>query len=223
MLCRPAEPAKLDPELAAALSAPPLAQYDVSMSLEAQPLDELKGPSSAVAAVEPAPARDHFSFKTSSLFFGSSSLGSAESMERWQPGEEPMIVLPGALPDPDLKVMASLPTPADEPSKIGRERREHCRQGRSQRRQPARQDAGRAPRPGRREVTRQIGKMPDRSDLFRGARRSRARPDRGGAGGAEPRLLRQISRHGVRRGLPEQAPPSRLPVHLRLRQQSPTW
>ncbi len=32
----------LDPELQAALSAPPLAQYDVSMSLEAQPLDDLK-------------------------------------------------------------------------------------------------------------------------------------------------------------------------------------
>ncbi|MDO9058595.1 MAG: cell wall hydrolase [Bradyrhizobium sp.] len=112
-----AEPARLDPELAAALSAPPLAHYDVAMSLEAQPLDELKAPSSAVAAVAPAPARDHFSFKTSSLFFGSSSLGSAESMERWQPGEEPMIVLPQA-PDPDLKVMASLPPPADEPSKV---------------------------------------------------------------------------------------------------------
>ena len=112
-----AGPAKLDPELAEALSAPPLAQYDVSMSLEAQPLDELKGPSGAAAVAEPAPMRDHFSFKTSSLFFGSSSLGSAESMERWQPGEEPMIVLPRALPDPDLKVMASLPTPADEPSK----------------------------------------------------------------------------------------------------------
>ena len=112
------EPAKLDPELAAALSAPPLAQYDVALSLEVRPLDELKAPSSVVAAaVEPAPMRDHFSFKTSSLFFGTSSLGSAESMERWQPGEEPMIVLPGTLPDPDLKVIASLPTPADEPSK----------------------------------------------------------------------------------------------------------
>src|SRR5580698_1487397 len=32
----------LDPELAAALNAPPLPQYDVSMSLEAQPLDDLK-------------------------------------------------------------------------------------------------------------------------------------------------------------------------------------
>jgi spore germination cell wall hydrolase CwlJ-like protein len=38
-------------------------------------------------------------------------------MERWQPGEEPLIVMPGALPDPDMKVMASLPTLADEPPK----------------------------------------------------------------------------------------------------------
>ena len=86
------------------------------MSLEAQPLDDLKDPPGAAAAVAPAPARDNFSFKTSRLFFGS-SLGSAESMERWQPGEEPTIVQPGALPDPDLKVTASLPKPADEPSK----------------------------------------------------------------------------------------------------------
>jgi spore germination cell wall hydrolase CwlJ-like protein len=35
-------------------------------------------------------------------------------MERWQPGEEPMIV---TLPDPDMKVMASLPSAADEPPK----------------------------------------------------------------------------------------------------------
>lgn len=110
-------PAKLDPELAEALSAPPLPQYDVALSLEAQPLDDLNGPPGAVAAAEPAPMRDSFSFKTSSLFFGSSSLGSPESIERWQPGEEPMIVMPGALPDPDMKVMASLPAAADEPSK----------------------------------------------------------------------------------------------------------
>lgn len=111
-----AEAARLDPELAEALSAPPLANYDVAMSLEAQPLDDLKAPS-GVDAAEPAPTRDHFSFKTSSLYFGSSSLGVAESMERWEPGEEPMIVLPDTLPDPDLKVTASLPPPAEEPSK----------------------------------------------------------------------------------------------------------
>jgi spore germination cell wall hydrolase CwlJ-like protein len=110
-------PAKLDPELAAALSAPPLAQYDVSMSLETKPLDDLKAAPDAVAVAAPAPSRDGFSFKTSSLFFGS-SLGSAESMERWRPGEEPMIVVP-ALPDPDMKVMASLPSAADEPVKAG--------------------------------------------------------------------------------------------------------
>src|SRR5580704_16211188 len=41
--------APLDPELAEALSAPPLPQYDVSMSLEAQPLDDLKTAPDAVA------------------------------------------------------------------------------------------------------------------------------------------------------------------------------
>jgi spore germination cell wall hydrolase CwlJ-like protein len=103
-------PARLDPELAAALSAPPLPQYDVALSLETRPLGDLKAP-----AAEVPPKRDIFSFKTSSLYFGSSSIGSPESIERWQPGEEPMIVMPGAVPDPDMKVMASLPTKADEP------------------------------------------------------------------------------------------------------------
>ena len=103
------KPAPLDPELAAALSAPPLAQYDVSMSLEAQPSDDLR--------VAPAPPRDGFSVKTASLFFGSSSIGAAESMERWQPGEEPVIVMPGRVADPDMKVVASLPPAANEPSR----------------------------------------------------------------------------------------------------------
>ena len=94
----------LDPELAEALSAPPLAQYDVLPSPEAQSLDELKGAS----ALEPQ-VHNGFSVKTAGLFFGSSSIGgSVGTMERWQPGEEPLIV-PNALPDPDMKVMASLP------------------------------------------------------------------------------------------------------------------
>src|SRR6266446_3443170 len=111
----------LDPELQEALSAPPLAQYDVAMSLEAQPLDDLKaGPDASALPLEPAPPRDGFSVKTASLFFGSTSLGgSIESMERWRPGEEPLIVMPGALPDPDMKMMASLPSATDEPLKAG--------------------------------------------------------------------------------------------------------
>src|ERR1700722_2773889 len=39
---RAAKRARLAPELAAALSAPPLPQYDVSLSLETQPLDDMK-------------------------------------------------------------------------------------------------------------------------------------------------------------------------------------
>jgi spore germination cell wall hydrolase CwlJ-like protein len=112
-----AEQAPLDPELQEALKAPPLAQYDVSMSLEAKPLDDLKISPDAIP-LEPAPAHDGFSVKTASLFFGSSSLGAAaESIERWQPGEAPMVVLPEALPDPDMKMMASLPFASDEPAR----------------------------------------------------------------------------------------------------------
>jgi spore germination cell wall hydrolase CwlJ-like protein len=52
--------------------------------------------------------------KTASLFFGSNSLGAPlESIERWQPGEEPIIVMPETI-DPDMKVTASLPATADE-------------------------------------------------------------------------------------------------------------
>jgi hypothetical protein len=108
----PAAAALLDPELAEALSAPPLAQYDASMSLEAQPLDDKTAP-------DAAPPRDVFTVKTSSLFFGTSSIGAAEAMERWQPGEEPVIVMPDGVSDPDMKVIASLPSAGDEPSLAG--------------------------------------------------------------------------------------------------------
>jgi Cell Wall Hydrolase len=95
----PAAAALLDPELAEALKAPPLAPEDMSTALEAQPL-----------------APDGFSVKTASLFFGSSSIGAAESMERWQPGAEPTIVTPGAGPDPDMKMPASRAVESGESS-----------------------------------------------------------------------------------------------------------
>jgi spore germination cell wall hydrolase CwlJ-like protein len=101
----PLERAPLDPELQAAMSAPPLRQYqlpqyDVSMSLEAHPIDDLKTAPGATIAAEPR--GDGFNIKTASLFFGNGSLGgSFESIERWQPGEEPLIV--ARLPDPDMK------------------------------------------------------------------------------------------------------------------------
>lgn len=112
----PAGPAApLDPELAEALQAPPLSQYDASLSLDAQPLGD------ASIGAPTVPAHDGFAVKTSSLFFGSSSLGApGESMEQWQPGEEPMIVLPVGI-DPDMKVTASRPETVapSEPAKAG--------------------------------------------------------------------------------------------------------
>jgi spore germination cell wall hydrolase CwlJ-like protein len=111
----PAVRAPLDPELAEALNAPPLPRYDVSLSLEAQPLQDMKNSSSTDAAFETSPSRDGFSVKTASLFFGSHSLGAPlETIERWRPGDEPVIVMPDAPADPDMKVMASLPTTGDE-------------------------------------------------------------------------------------------------------------
>ena len=106
MATRAAEPAPLDPELAEALKAPPLPQYDISLSLEAQPLDDLKGHSKADdAAIVPQPSADGFSIKTASLYFGDSSRGvESGSLELWQPGEEPTIVTPGPAADPDMKV-----------------------------------------------------------------------------------------------------------------------
>src|SRR5207245_10463046 len=87
-------------------------------SLAAQPSDDSKvAPGAASVALKPVPPRDGFSVKTASLFFGSSSIGGGESMERWQPGEEPVIVMPGAVADPDMKVIASLPPVASEPSR----------------------------------------------------------------------------------------------------------
>jgi spore germination cell wall hydrolase CwlJ-like protein len=115
----------LDPELQEALSAPPLAQYDVALSLESKPLEDkplndLKvTPGAATIPLEPTSSRDGFSVKTASLFFGSASLGvPAESMERWEPGEEPMVVIPDRAADPDMKI-APLPSVADPSAGTG--------------------------------------------------------------------------------------------------------
>lgn len=107
----PESAAALDPELAEALRAPPLPQYtnapqasDAARSLALQPLEALKQ-----ATIPAAPPRDPFRVKTSNLFFGSSSLGgNVESIESWRPGAEPLIVMP----DPDMKVTASLSPPS---------------------------------------------------------------------------------------------------------------
>ena len=106
----PESAAALDPELQEALRAPPLPQYsnpprasDAARRLATAPLEALKRTTAPTT-----PVRDPFSVKTSNLFFGSSSLGgNLESIESWQPGAEPLIVMA----DPDMKVTASLSPP----------------------------------------------------------------------------------------------------------------
>jgi spore germination cell wall hydrolase CwlJ-like protein len=114
----PSASTPLDPELQAAMDAPPLPQYDISMSLESKPLDDLKAAPDAIV-LDRAPSRDGgFNVKTARLYFGSSSLGgSAGSIQSWQPGEEPLIVTPDVLPDPDMKATASLPSASSEAAK----------------------------------------------------------------------------------------------------------
>jgi len=109
------ERAPLDPELQAALSAPPLSQYDVSMSLETQPLDDLKPVPGPAIGLDTVHSHEGFNANTASLYFGNAALGGpAENMERWEPGEAPIV-----LPDPDLKL--PLPPVSDGTPKAGGE------------------------------------------------------------------------------------------------------
>jgi spore germination cell wall hydrolase CwlJ-like protein len=112
----PATP--LDAELEAALNAPRLPQYDAAASLQGLPAEHPLNAAPADAGSDSSavePNRDSFSFQTSTLFFGNTSLGiSSGSLERWQPGEEPIVILPGV--DPDMKLPAALSTAPAEPS-----------------------------------------------------------------------------------------------------------
>ena len=112
----PVERAPLDPELQEALRAPPLAQYQENAPSGSAKADA-KVPPDAIpdaAASDTPVSYDGLDVKTASLYFGTSSLGvAAGSMQSWQPGEAPLIVLP----DPDLKPMAALPPASDDVAK----------------------------------------------------------------------------------------------------------
>lgn len=115
----PAGPAPLDEELQRALQAPPLPQYDAAVSLKGHPGAKAAGKADAAELVEVPAATDGFSVKTASLFFGNGAMGmSTGALERWQPGEEPVVVMPPAPADPDLKAGAAAPA---KPTDIARD------------------------------------------------------------------------------------------------------
>ncbi|MDR3465328.1 MAG: cell wall hydrolase [Xanthobacteraceae bacterium] len=105
-----ADPAPLDEELQSALRAPPLPQYGTATA---------PAPAAKAAAAEPADTpspTDGFSVKSASLFFGNGAMGVVSGgLERWQPGEEPVVVGP----DADLKVNAGNPARPHEADKGG--------------------------------------------------------------------------------------------------------
>ena len=105
---------ELDAELQAALHEPHLSQYETGAASANAPAPESnEAPPELMASAASGAAREGVSFQTSSRLFGNNSFGPAsEALERWQPGEEPVIVMPSA--DPEMKQLASLQAdPAD--------------------------------------------------------------------------------------------------------------
>jgi spore germination cell wall hydrolase CwlJ-like protein len=89
----------LDPELEAALKDTPLPQYDVASPLEDRPLVDQQKEDQTNDADAANWTEDNFAARTSRLYFGRSSIGiTGESLSRWEPGAEPLI-----LSDPDMK------------------------------------------------------------------------------------------------------------------------
>ncbi|WP_034467630.1 cell wall hydrolase, partial [Afipia sp. P52-10] len=93
----------LDPELEAALQSAPLPQYH---STKASAVDPVLKDDAVREVVQP---KDGFSVQTVHLYFGHESLGfSGGTLERWQPGEEPQLIIPNPV-DTDLKQSATKP------------------------------------------------------------------------------------------------------------------
>lgn len=102
--------APLDAELEAALKSAPLPQYEVSQDGDARSVRD-------ASLNDSLPAKDYFSLQAAHLYFGQSSFGNlGRSLERWRPGEEPRLVMPGEA-DTDLK-QASIPSDAGEGSTV---------------------------------------------------------------------------------------------------------
>src|SRR5262249_43828086 len=150
--------------------------------------------------------------------FGDMVGSSLAGIVPWTPGEEPILMVPA--PDADIKrsVVAALPDPAlanpDAKDEVSHGGGAGARKGGG----TGEGHRPRSPPPRtRRQSAREGGKMPRQRGLFRSARRTGARADRGRAGGLEPCLLGLLPERCLRRGLPECPPASRLSVHLCLR------
>jgi hypothetical protein len=117
---KPAEPApriapgaELEPdELQAAARFEPFPEYDVSLSLELHPQIPADTPDGEAvsAGMPPARADEAAKFGTARVYFDGGPMGVRLSLiEQWGRGEEPILMLPRAPGDPDLKRSATAP------------------------------------------------------------------------------------------------------------------
>ena len=187
----------------------------------------LASPFDSKEAKLPAPADpiddSNAAVRLTRLYFGNNPVGdNVGPIEPWPEHEELHIQAPPAA-DPDFKRSAVTPAPEPTPEELKSgdvaplsgetvaPKGQVTGPGKSP------EDSGRTPR-ARRQRACQGREVPRGRGLFRIARRTQARPDRGRASGDEPGVLRLLSEQRLRRGLSERASQIRLPVHIRLRQ-----
>lgn len=98
--------APLDPELDAALKSAPLPQYGAGGSI-AHGMGASERDDDADAASEIT--FDGFSIAAAHQFLGAPLGPRTDRLERWLPGEEPVVLIPLLPADPDMKKLAALP------------------------------------------------------------------------------------------------------------------
>jgi hypothetical protein len=98
--------APLDPELDAALKSAPLPQYGASASTGH---GAAGGERDDDADISGEITFDGFSIAAAHQFLGAPLGPRTDRLERWQPGEEPVVLVPLPLEDQDMKKLAALP------------------------------------------------------------------------------------------------------------------
>jgi hypothetical protein len=111
-------------ELQAAVRDAPLPDYDISFSLELNPQGPGDAPDGTETSAElpPPRAEEAAKFNTARLYFDSGQTGlHLAAIEPWAAGEEPILMVPRASGDPDLKrpVVATAPMDGRKAGKEG--------------------------------------------------------------------------------------------------------
>ncbi len=187
----------------------PYTEYEFAAAPDEQPAaPDAALPHGDFAPYKQAAPSPHKPKDAAQVYFGAAPIAAgqeAEAITPWAPGEAPVVKAPSG--DPDIK-MAALEPYGKLDEKGGQS---IANKGEVTGSRSAPEIAGRAAGAHRRGV-REGREVSHQRRLFRSTRRGGARPDRGRAGGDEPRVLAVLSQRRLRRGPRAQQP--RLPVQL---------